>query len=127
MFLEGSRMRVLVVEDDLPLREAVNAVFEEESHHVDAAESGDEGFYLAEQGIYDLMVLDIMLPGLNGLAMVKQLRMKFILTPILLLTAKDSVEDRVRGLDVGADDYLVKPFAVSELLARARALIRRQG
>jgi two-component system response regulator CiaR len=120
-------MRILVVEDDLPLRKVITELFEEESYQVDGADSGDDGLFLAEQGIYDLLVLDIMLPGVSGLSIVKKLRIQSMVTPILFLTAKDSVEDRVQGLDVGADDYLVKPFAVSELLARVRALLRRQG
>jgi two-component system response regulator CiaR len=120
-------MRILVVEDDLPLRKVITELFEEESYQVDGTDSGDDGLFLAEQGIYDLLVLDIMLPGVSGLSIVKKLRLQSMVTPILFLTAKDSVEDRVQGLDVGADDYLVKPFAVSELLARVRALLRRQG
>jgi two-component system response regulator CiaR len=120
-------MRILVVEDDLPLRNVITELFEEESYQVDATESGEDGLFLAEQGIYDLLVFDIMLPGMNGLSIVKKLRLQAMATPILFLTAKDSVEDRVQGLDVGADDYLVKPFAISELLARVRALLRRQG
>jgi two-component system response regulator CiaR len=120
-------LRILVVEDDLPLRKVITELFEEESYQVDSTDSGDDGLFLAEQGIYDLLVFDIMLPGLNGLSIVKKLRLQAMATPILFLTAKDSVEDRVQGLDVGADDYLVKPFAVSELLARVRALLRRQG
>ncbi|QGQ95528.1 DNA-binding response regulator [Paenibacillus psychroresistens] len=120
-------MRILVVEDDLPLRKVITELFEEESYQVDGTDSGDDGLFLAEQGIYDLLVFDIMLPGMSGLAIVRKLRLQAMATPILFLTAKDSVEDRVQGLDVGADDYLVKPFAVSELLARVRALLRRQG
>lgn len=120
-------MRVLVVEDDRSLIKAITNVFKDESYQVDQAETGDEGLLLAESGIYDLLVLDIMLPGLDGLSIIKQLRAKQITTPTLFLTARDSVEARVQGLDAGADDYLVKPFAVEELLARARALLRRNG
>jgi two-component system, OmpR family, response regulator CiaR len=120
-------VRILLVEDDLPLRNVIKELFEEESYQVDATESGEDGLFLAEQGIYDLLVFDIMLPGMSGLAIVKKLRLQAMATPILFLTAKDSVEDRVQGLDVGADDYLIKPFAISELLARVRALLRRQG
>lgn len=131
MRITGSKgirnVRILVVEDDRPLLSAIVAVFKEEGYQVDEADAGDEGLYLAEQGIYDLLVLDIMLPGMDGLSIIGELRRKGKKTPILLLTAKDSVEDRVTGLDVGADDYLVKPFAVPELLARARALLRRHG
>jgi DNA-binding response OmpR family regulator len=120
-------MRILIVEDDRPLLGAIQQVFAEEAYAVDTAEHGDDGLLLAEQGIHDLIVLDIMLPGSSGLTIVEHLRKRGLATPILLLTARDSVEDRVRGLDAGADDYLVKPFAVAELLARARALLRRQG
>ncbi|MGZ4123330.1 MAG: response regulator, partial [Tumebacillaceae bacterium] len=118
-------MRVLIVEDDRSLLDAVATVFAEESYQVDRAETGDDGLLLAEQVLYDLIILDIMLPGVDGLSIIRQLRKKAISTPILLLTARDSVEDRVKGLDAGADDYLVKQFAVMELLARARAVLRR--
>ncbi|WP_219837338.1 response regulator transcription factor [Paenibacillus sp. R14(2021)] len=120
-------MRVLVVEDDASLLRIIRDVFESESFSTDGAETGDEGFYLAEQAIHDLIVLDIMLPGMSGFEIVRKLRMQSIRVPIILLTAKDAVEDRVAGLDAGADDYVTKPFAVSELLARARAVLRRRG
>jgi two-component system response regulator CiaR len=120
-------MKILVVEDDQLLREAVVSVLKEDDYVVDEAATGDEGLYLAAQAIHDLLILDIMLPGMNGLKIVKQLREQGSSLPILLLTAKDSVEDRVNGLDSGADDYLVKPFAVPELLARVKALLRRRG
>jgi len=120
-------MRILVVEDDDVLREAVVALLIEEKYDVDEAATGDEGLYSAEQGIHDLLVLDIMLPEVNGLDIVRVLRSKGYNVPILLLTARDSVDDRVIGLESGADDYLVKPFAIRELLARIKALIRRKG
>jgi two-component system response regulator CiaR len=120
-------MRILVVEDDLDLRKVITELFEEEAYQVDSTDSGEDGLYLAAQAIYDLLVFDIMLPGMSGLSIVKKLRSQSMITPILFLTAKDSVEDRVHGLDAGADDYLVKPFAISELLTRVRALLRRQG
>jgi two-component system, OmpR family, response regulator CiaR len=120
-------MRILVVEDDHMLRDAIVAVLQEEAYCVDQSETGDEGLYMATQGIYDLLVLDIMLPGMSGLEIVKQLRSDTLEVPILLLTAKDSIADRVAGLETGADDYLVKPFAVPELLARVKALLRRAG
>lgn len=120
-------MRVLVVEDEPSLQKVIQDVFESESFQTDCAATGDDGYFLAEQAIYDLIVLDIMLPGMSGIDIVKKLREKAIMTPIILLTAKDSLEDRVAGLDAGADDYIVKPFAVSELLARTRAVLRRQG
>jgi len=120
-------MKILVVEDDHALREAVATLLKEEHYLVDEAATGDEGLYLAEQGIFDLLVLDIMLPGMSGLEIIKRLRGHGSTVPILLLTARDSVADRVIGLDAGADDYLVKPFAIPELLARIKALLRRLG
>ncbi len=120
-------MRILVVEDDNALRESVVALLSEENYLVDQAATGDEGLYLAEQGIHDLLVLDIMLPEISGLKIIKTLRANGLTLPILLLTARDSVEDRVIGLEAGADDYLVKPFAIPELLARIKALLRRAG
>lgn len=118
-------MRILVVEDDAPLREAIMAVLQEDRYVVDEAPGGDEGLYHARQGVYDLIILDVMLPGTDGREIVRRLRAEGNPTPIMLLTAKDSVADRVAGLDSGADDYLVKPFAVPELLARVKALLRR--
>ncbi|WP_054023578.1 response regulator transcription factor [Bacillus sp. FJAT-28004] len=120
-------MRILVVEDDRPLLDAVVTVLKEEAYQVDEAQNGLDGLYLAQQGIQDLIVLDIMLPGMDGLSVLHSLRLQGITTPILLLTARDSVEDRVKGLDAGADDYIVKPFAIRELLARIRVLFRRQS
>lgn len=118
-------MKVLIVEDELPLLASIAQLFREEGYGVDEASSGVEGLYFAETGIYDLLILDIMLPERSGLQVLQELRRLSIETPALLLTARDSVEDKVRGLNAGADDYLVKPFAVPELLARARALLRR--
>ena len=118
-------MKILVVEDDQPLLKTIISILEEEFYDVDFAVDGDNGLFLAERSIYDLLIFDIMLPQISGLLIVKELRIKDIHTPVLLLTAKDSVQDRVNGLDAGADDYLVKPFAVEELLARVRALLRR--
>ncbi|AIF53162.1 response regulator transcription factor [Pelosinus sp. UFO1] len=120
-------MKILVIEDDNVLREAVVALLLEENYIVDEASTGDLGLYAAEQCIHDLLVLDIMLPEVNGLEIVSALRAKGCPVPILLLTARDSVDDRVIGLDAGADDYLVKPFAIRELLARIKALMRRKG
>ncbi|MDF2928892.1 MAG: two component transcriptional regulator, winged helix family [Anaerospora sp.] len=97
-------MRILVVEDDTVLREAVVSLLSEEKYTVDEAAAGDEGLYMAEQGIYDLLVLDIMLPGISGLEIVKTLRCNSYPVPILLLTARDSIDDRVVGLETGADD-----------------------
>ncbi len=120
-------VRILVVEDDQMLREVVVAVLKDEEYLVNETGSGEEGLYLASQGVHDLLILDIMLPEISGLEIVKALRSKNILVPILLLTAKDSVQDKVIGLNSGADDYLVKPFAILELLARVQALLRRTG
>ncbi|AJQ26466.1 response regulator transcription factor [Pelosinus fermentans] len=120
-------MRILVVEDDQMLREVVVAVLKEEEYLVHETGNGEEGLYLASQNVHDLLILDIMLPEVSGLEIVKALRSKSITMPIMLLTAKDSVQDRVIGLNSGADDYLVKPFAIPELLARVKALLRRTG
>ncbi|UUZ91604.1 response regulator transcription factor [Paenibacillus sp. P25] len=120
-------MKILVVEDDVRLLKTINTLLQEEGYKVDSAACGDEGCYMAEQGIYDLLLLDRMLPGMDGLKIVRSVRAKQMHTPILFLTARDSVEDRVQGLDTGADDYMTKPFEVPELLARVRALLRRRG
>jgi two-component system response regulator CiaR len=120
-------MRLLIVEDDLLLRNAMVRALKAEGFKVDDVENGKEGLLLAEQGKYDLLLLDIMLPEMDGLSIIKELHDKSVMTPILLVTARDSVEDRVKGLDLGADDYLVKPFAMDELLARIRVSLRRQG
>ncbi|SDD55941.1 DNA-binding response regulator, OmpR family, contains REC and winged-helix (wHTH) domain [Paenibacillus sp. UNCCL117] len=120
-------MKILVVEDDIHLLRTIQTLLEEEGYQVDRATCGEEGCYLAEQGIYDLLVLDMMLPGMDGLEIVHRIRAKQLLTPVLFLTARDSVEDMVRGLDTGADDYMTKPFEVPALLARLRALLRRRG
>ena len=119
-------MRVLVVEDSRRLAGIVKRGLLEEGYAVDNAYDGEEAEYMAESTPFDLIVLDIMLPKKDGLAVCRDLRAKKVNTPILMLTAKDSVEDKVTGLDSGADDYLVKPFAFSELLARLRALLRRE-
>lgn len=118
-------MRILVVEDEKKVREFVRKGFEEHGFCVDEASDGQEGYFLAEGEKYDCLVLDIMLPKLDGYEMIQQLRKKGNKAPVIFLTAKDAVEDRVKGLELGADDYLVKPFAFSELLARVRALARR--
>jgi DNA-binding response OmpR family regulator len=120
-------MRILVVDDDRRLCAVIKRGLLEESYAVDLAYDGEEGEYLAEVNPYDLIILDIMLPNKDGIEVCHELRAKKVNAPILMLTAKDTVEDRVRGLDTGADDYLVKPFAFSELLARVRALLRREG
>lgn len=120
-------MRVLVVEDERRLAGIIRRGLLEEGYSVDNAYDGEEAQYMAETTPYDAMILDIMLPRKDGIAVCQELRLKKVNTPILMLTAKDSVEDRVKGLDSGADDYLVKPFAFSELLARIRALLRREA
>ena len=120
-------MRILVVDDDRRLCAVIKRGLLEEAYAVDLAYDGEDGEYLAEVNPYDLVILDIMLPIKDGIEVCQELRIKKINTPILMLTAKDTVEDRVKGLDTGADDYLVKPFAFSELLARVRALLRREG
>ncbi len=119
-------MRALVVEDYVPLRNAVCDGLIEAGFAVDVAANGEDGLWHAEQNPYDVMVLDIMLPKLDGLEVVRRLRAGGSKVPVLLLTAKDTIADRVKGLDQGADDYLVKPFAFAELIARVRALIRRR-
>jgi DNA-binding response OmpR family regulator len=119
-------MRALVVEDYAPVRNAVVEGLGEQGFAVDAAADGEEGLWYAENNPYDVIVLDIMLPKVDGLALLRRLRAAGSTSPVLLLTARDSVDDRVRGLDHGADDYLVKPFAFAELLARVRALVRRR-
>ncbi|MGA3073449.1 MAG: response regulator transcription factor [Bryobacteraceae bacterium] len=118
-------MRILVIEDEPKLGKALQEGLQAEQYEVSLAQTGEEGFYLAEVENFDLVVLDVMLPGRNGLEILATMRARGSKTPVLLLTAKDAVEDRVRGLDAGADDYLVKPFAFPELLARIRALNRR--
>ena len=120
-------MRILVVDDDRRLCAIIKRGLLEEAYAVDLAYDGEEGEYFAEVNPYDLIILDIMLPNKDGIEVCYELRAKRINTPILMLTAKDTVEDRVKGLNTGADDYLVKPFAFNELLARIRALLRREG
>lgn len=118
-------MRILVVEDEKKIAEALREGLSAEHYDVTVARTGEDGFFLVNAETFDLVVLDIMLPGRDGLEVLTTLRKRGLSTPVLILTAKDAVEDRVQGLDAGADDYLVKPFAFPELLARIRALIRR--
>jgi heavy metal response regulator len=120
-------MRILVVEDDKDLARFVQKGLQEERHAVDLAEDGEAGLDLAGSNIYDLLIVDVMLPKVDGLTLCRRVRARGDRTPILLLTARDTVEDKVQGLDTGADDYLTKPFAFAELVARVRALIRRGG
>ena len=119
-------MYILVVEDERRLAQVVRKVLEEEGHTVDVAHDGEDGLAMAMDGSHDVIVLDILLPGIDGIEVCQRLRAGRVDTPILLLTALNAVDDRVRGLDAGADDYLPKPFAFQELLARLRALGRRR-
>src|SRR5580765_7967490 len=119
-------MRVLLVEDYEPLRTSIAQGLREEGFAVDVAVDGEEGWWHIRSGLHDVIVLDLMLPKVDGLTLLQRMRQQGQKTHVLILTARDGLEDRVKGLNVGADDYLVKPFAFSELLARVRALIRRR-
>ncbi len=119
-------MRLLVVEDYRPLRQSITQGLQEAGFAVDATGDGMEGLWYASGNDYDVIILDLMLPGMDGLEILKTIRAEGRASHVLVLTARDTVEDRVRGLDLGADDYLVKPFAFEELLARLRALLRRR-
>ncbi|HJZ55354.1 MAG TPA: heavy metal response regulator transcription factor [Gemmataceae bacterium] len=118
-------MKLLLVEDDPKTAAALRKGLAENGFVVDAATTGDDGLHLARTGVYDLVVLDVLLPGRDGWEILRDLRSAGCLTPVLFLTARDAVADRVKGLELGADDYLVKPFAFSELLARVRTVLRR--
>jgi two-component system OmpR family response regulator len=118
-------MRVLVVEDETKLARLLARGLSEEGHVADVAGRGEDALWMAQAAPYDAIVLDVMLPGLDGFATCRELRANEVWAPVLFLTARDEVEDRVRGLDTGGDDYLVKPFSFAELLARLRALVRR--
>lgn len=118
-------MRVLVVEDEPKLAALIARALREEGHPTDVTDVGEEALLLASSAPYDAIVLDVMLPDLDGFEIVRRLRARRIWTPVLMLTARDAVSDRVGGLDAGADDYLTKPFAFDELLARLRAVVRR--
>jgi heavy metal response regulator len=118
-------MKILVVEDEKKVAGFIKRGLEEEKFEVDVAYDGEDGFQKAAEGAYSLVILDVMLPKKDGLSTVRDLRAKKVLTPVLMLTAKDTVEDIVTGLNSGSDDYLAKPFAFAELLARVRALLRR--
>ena len=118
-------VRVLIVEDERKLAQVLSTALQAEHYDVVVAATGEDGFYRASAERFDLVLLDLMLPGRSGLEILQTLRQRHVDTPVLILTARDGVEDRVLGLDRGADDYLVKPFALPELLARIRALLRR--
>jgi DNA-binding response OmpR family regulator len=118
-------MRILVIEDEAKLARAIAESLQSQHYEVSLAHSGEDGFTLASTQTFDLILLDLMLPGRNGVDIVQSLRRRHVATPVLIVTARDSVDDHVLGLDSGADDYLVKPFAFAELYARIRALLRR--
>ena len=118
-------MRILVVEDEKKVAKALEEGLEAEHYEVAVAHTGEDGFYLISTQAFDLVLLDLMLPGRSGLDILRAMRTRELKTPVLILTARDAIEDRVQGLDCGADDYLVKPFAFAELLARIRAIVRR--
>lgn len=118
-------MKVLLAEDEKRMNRALCELLRQEGYDVDAFENGEDALYAIESGIYDLIVLDVMMPGMNGYAVAKHARKAGVRTPILMLTAKGELDDKVEGLDSGADDYLTKPFMTRELLARLRALSRR--
>jgi DNA-binding response OmpR family regulator len=120
-------VRILLVEDNRRLSQSLCRTLEEDGYAVDAAYDGLDGEEMGLISSYDIIILDIMLPGKDGLEVCRELRDRHIITPILMLTARDTLEDRVKGLDTGADDYLVKPFEVEELRARIRALLRRDS
>lgn len=119
-------MRILLAEDEKKVAKHIRHGLVEEGYAVHLASDGDEALWLAETNPFDALVLDVMLPGKDGFTVVRHLRRRQILSPVIFLTARGGVEDRVRGLDAGGDDYLVKPFSMAELLARLRALLRRQ-
>ncbi|MBR0484062.1 MAG: response regulator transcription factor, partial [Oscillospiraceae bacterium] len=120
-------MKILVIEDEEALAEALSEILKRNKYSVDAVYDGEDGLEYAMTGLYDCILLDIMLPKMNGLDVLRILRKKHISTPVLLLTAKSDIEDKITGLDSGADDFLTKPFVSGELLARVRALTRRKG
>jgi heavy metal response regulator len=120
-------MRILLVEDDKKVASFIHKGLEEEGYAVDVAPDGEAGLFMALDRLHDLIILDVMLPKKPGFQVLRELRQEKVATPVLLLTARDTVEDKVQGLDAGADDYLTKPFAFAELLARVRALMRRRA
>ena len=119
-------MRILLAEDERKVAEHVRAGLVAEGYAVDVAADGNEAMWLAEENTYDVLLLDVMMPGKDGFTVVRHLRRKQIFTPVIFLTARDDVQDKVQGLDAGGDDYLTKPFSIAELLARLRAVLRRQ-
>lgn len=124
---EAFYMNLLIVEDEVRLADALEEIMKEQKYMADVVSNGKDGLYYAQNHAYDVIILDVMLPGINGFDLVHKLRSSHIATPVLMLTAKDDVHDKIAGLDSGADDYMTKPFVPEELLARIRALTRRQG
>ena len=120
-------MPLLIVEDDVNLASALQKILQDNGYEVDVVHNGTDGLAWAESGYYDVIVLDVMLPGMDGFEVARQLRRHGVSTPVLLLTARDAVPDKITGLDSGADDYMTKPFSPAELMAHLRALTRRQG
>lgn len=120
-------MRILIVEDELHLAEALTQILKKQHYSVDAVHDGRSGLDYALSGIYDLLLLDIMMPEMDGISVLRELRKEGVSTPVILLTAKGELSDKVAGLDCGADDYIAKPFQTEELLARIRAALRRKG
>jgi len=120
-------MRILIVDDEMRLAEALGQIMTQNKYIADIVHDGESGYDYAMSGIYDVIILDVMLPKMNGFDIVRKMRENKEKTPVILLTAKDEITDKVKGLDCGADDYLTKPFSPEELLARVRALSRRQG
>jgi Response regulators consisting of a CheY-like receiver domain and a winged-helix DNA-binding domain len=120
-------MRILIVEDELHLAEALTQILKKQHYSVDAVHDGRSGLDYALSGIYDLLLLDIMMPEMDGISVLRELRKEGVSTPVILLTAKGELPDKVAGLDGGADDYIAKPFQTEELLARIRAALRRKG
>ncbi len=119
-------MRILLIEDEIQLSDALVAVFKKQRYSADAVYNGEEGFEYARTGIYDVILLDVMLPGMDGFTLLKRLRDLKVKTPVIMMTALGETEDRIKGLDYGADDYIPKPFDTNELLARIRAVARRK-
>lgn len=124
--MEVENMKLLIIEDNESLLDSMKQFLQDE-FEVEIATTGDDGLYMAQQDIYDIIILDVMLPEIDGFEILRHLRHDKIMTPVLFVTAKDSLEDRVKGLEIGGDDYIVKPFQADELKARIRASLRRSG